>query len=63
MTMIGQMLVDDVERETKFKERFEAVQDGGMTIEYAAKKSNLSIADFALQMEQNGYKVPEGAVA
>ncbi|MBR1629590.1 MAG: hypothetical protein IJ679_10075 [Lachnospiraceae bacterium] len=42
---------------------FEYVQDGEMAIDYAARKSNMTIAEFARQMEQSGYKAPEDAYA
>ena len=50
-------------RETTRVNLFEYVQDGGMAIDYAARKSNMTIAGFARQMEQSGYKVPENAYA
>ena len=52
-----------VRRETTRVNLFEYVQDGGMAIDYAARKSNMTIAEFARQMEQSGYKVPENAYA
>ena len=34
------------------------VQDGAMSIEYAAGRANQSVADFSTEMEKKGYKVP-----
>ena len=38
---------------------FESVQDGQMQLNYAAKKSNMSTADFSTAMTNAGYKLPQ----
>ena len=40
---------------------FTYVQEGGMTVDFAAKKADLSVADFIASMKEAGYKVPETA--
>lgn len=37
------------------------VQDGAMTVEYAANKANLTPSDFLNSMEKAGYKIPQMA--
>ena len=38
---------------------FESVQDGEMRIDYAARKSGVSVADFTDSMRKAGYKIPQ----
>lgn len=54
----------DKEFEKQFEERrlsdlFSYVQEGGMTIGFAAKKANLSPEEFVDSMEKAGFKVPQ----
>ena len=37
---------------------FESVQDGEIRIDYAARKSGVSVADFTDSMRKAGYKIP-----
>ncbi len=45
--------------ESRQNDLYEYVQDGGMTLDFAAKKSNQSVEDFIADMEKHGYKVPQ----
>ena len=40
---------------------FKYVQNGGMTVDFAAKEADMDVADFMASMREAGYKVPETA--
>ena len=49
--------IDDIRKQ----DLFEYVQDGGMEIEFAAKKADMTVDDFRQEMERRGYKEPQTA--
>lgn len=60
MTQIGRMF--EQEKEDAVKEAlFSYVSDGAMTVDYAAKRANLSVEEFCREMEAHGYLVPQPA--
>ncbi len=54
--------IDEKIDASKKKDLFIYVQDGAMKIEYAAGRANQSVAEFAKEMEEKGYKVPKDAM-
>ena len=64
MTQIGRMFEqekEDAVREARLKDLFSYVSDGAMTVDYAAKRANLSVEEFCNEMEAHGYLVPQPA--
>ena len=59
MCEVIEQLLKEREHEAVLKLLFEGVQDGGMKIAYAAKKANLSLAEFKEQMRLRGYTIPQ----
>ena len=66
MTQIGKMFeqekqeaVNDAVSNAVNNILFEQVNEGVVTVDYASKKANLSVADFTKAMEEHGYRVPQ----
>lgn len=55
---IDEWIVDAVNNNTRTI-YFESVQDVEMRIDYAARKSGVSVADFTDSMRKAGYKIPQ----
>ena len=48
-------------QQAKMNDLFSYVVRGGMSLDFAAKEANLPPAEFAAQMRQNGYPLPQPA--
>ena len=48
--------------EGKLEERYAAVAEGEMSIGYAARKSGMTVGEFAEAMEEHGFAAPTDAV-
>ena len=62
MTQIGRMFEkekEDAVRDSVQNNLFKYVNDGAMSIDYAAHEANLSVEDFSSAMEAHGYRVPQ----
>ena len=52
-------VVEQLAKERVLNMLFECVQDGGLTISFAAKKANLSPDEFKEQMRLKGFTAPQ----
>lgn len=70
MTQIGRMFeqekedavnnaVNNAVRETTQNNLFKYVNDGVMSMDYAAIQANMTVENFSKAMEEHGYRVPQ----
>ena len=51
--------IDEHDHKRDLNNLFEFVQDGGMSLEFAARRSNMTQEEFRAEMVRNGYREPQ----